>query len=224
MKKVIFALVAILLSLTALQCARQWRGFAECTPHYWLCSTVPNTATVTDSIHVKNEGTVTNGIALEGAYTADIALQNANTITNGAAGTVTINADVDATGGYKQQLNYWYQENVVAAQTDVVLDMDGNALRAEVPTVMAGSVVGIAVYSNAACTVNGLTVEVTIDGVGTGLTTVLDAVTNPQTNTTTQARNLDAFTAGQRIGVTVTTTAGWLPVTADITATVLVEQ
>ena len=125
------------------------------------------------------------------------------------------------------ELTYWYQDNVAASQTDVVLNMDGNTARAEVPVVRPGSVLGISVYSNESRTAGNLTVEATIDGVGTGLTAALGAA-YPDQNRTWQAKDTDQFTGGvgtcQRIGVTVTTDGAWLPVTADITVVVLIEQ
>jgi hypothetical protein len=79
------------------------------------------------------------------------------------------------------------------------------------------------VYSNAARTAGTLTVEVTINGTGTGLTAVLDG-SNTQTSMATQAKDTDAFGAGSRIGVKLTTDASWAPVTADITVEVLLEE
>lgn len=116
-------------------------------------------------------------------------------------------------------LDGWYQDNVVASQVAVALVM-GNT-RPEIPMPCAGHVVGIAVYSNEARTAGTLTVDATINGTVTGLTAVLNA-TNTQTKVTRQAQNLDKFSEGQRIGVKVTTDAGWLPITADITVAVMV--
>ena len=140
-----------------------------------------------------------------------------------STGTISTTGDLNAAGGGTTELTYWYQDNVTASQTDVVINMDGNTGRAEVPTVRAGSVIGVAVYSNAARTAGTLTVDVTVDGTKTGLTAVLDG-TNPQTKTTTQAKDTDVFTAGQRIGVKITTDGTWAPITADTTVVVLVEQ
>jgi hypothetical protein len=222
MKRILLGalVVFVLLILTA---ARQWRGMEECTPHHWLCTLIPHGSTYTDGVHIKNEGTVTHGISLQGSYTNDIYMQNGNSIANDAADTVTINADIDATGGYVHQVDYWYQDNVAASQTDVVLNMAGDASRSEIPSILPGSIVGIAVYSNGARTNGTLTVDATIDGVATGLQAVLDA-TNTQTHTATQVRNTDAFTAGQRLGVFITTDALWAPVTADIVVSLLIEQ
>ena len=150
----------------------------------------------------------------------DLEVESGDANINGA---ISAGGDITTGGGMVTELTYWYQDNVAISQTDAVLDMDGNASRTEVPTVRAGSVIGIAVYSNEARTAGTLTVDATIDGTKTGLTAVLDG-TNPSTKVTTQGKDTDAFTAGQRIGVKLTTDGTWAPVTADITVVVLIEQ
>ena len=67
-----------------------------------------------------------------------------------------------------------------------------------------------------------MTVDATIDGTATGLQAVLDG-TNTTFKATTQAKDADAFTAGQLIGVKITTSADWAPTTADIIVMVIVE-
>jgi hypothetical protein len=139
-------------------------------------------------------------------------------------GDFTFAVDIDATGGFTQQLSYWYQNDVAAEQSAVVLNMDGNTSRAEVPTVRAGSVIGIAVYSNEARSAGTATFQVTVDGTAiTGHDAVLDGSAT-QTKCVTIAKNEHTFTAGQRIGIKVTTTADWAPTTADVTVVVLIEQ
>jgi hypothetical protein len=137
-------------------------------------------------------------------------------------GTLSPTGDMNAPSGTAMELTYWYQDNVAASQTDAVLNMDGNTSRPEVPTIRSGSVIGIALYTNEARSAGTLTADVTVDGTKTGLTAVLDDAT--QTKTATQAKDTDTFTAGQRIGVKLTTDGTWAPITADITVTVLVEQ
>lgn len=72
------------------------------------------------------------------------------------------------------------------------------------------SVVGIAVRGNADCTQGSATFEAMIDGVGTGLTAVIDT-TNPRQKGTTQAAGLDAVAAAGRVHCRYTTTANFLP-------------
>lgn len=163
---------------------------------------------------VSNTGDITS---TAGAITA-----NTN-ITADTGDIIATAGDMNAVGGFAHQLSYWYQDDVADSQTDAALDMDGNSARAEVPTIRAGSIIGIAVYSNEARSAGTLTVDATVDGTKTGLTAVLDG-TNSQTKVTTQAKDTDTFTAGQRIGVKLTTDGSWAPTTADITVTVLIEQ
>lgn len=113
----------------------------------------------------------------------------------------------------------WFQDNVAASQAAVALVI-ANA-RTEIPMPVGGSIVGIAVWSNAARTAGTLTVDATIDGTVTGCQAVLDG-TNTQTDTGSQAAGLDLFTPGQRIGVKITTDGSWAPTTADIDVAVLV--
>lgn len=113
----------------------------------------------------------------------------------------------------------WFQDNVAASQSAVALVI-ANA-RTEIPMPAPGSVVGVVVYSNAARTAGTLIVDVTVDGVVVGTRAALDAV-NTQTAAGTQTPGADPYAAGQRIGVKVTTDAGWLPTTADIDVAVIV--
>lgn len=132
-------------------------------------------------------------------------------------------SDLDWSGGYAQTVGPWVQDDVAASQTDVALGLGLAVTRTERIMTRAGSVLGVVVYSNEARTAGTATVEVTINGTGTGLTAVLDG-TDTQTAIATQAKDTDAFSAGQRIGVQITTSADWAPTTADLTVEVLIEQ
>ena len=114
---------------------------------------------------------------------------------------------------------HWLQDNVAASQAAVVLNMGTG--RTEVPIPAEGYVTGIVVFSNEARVTGTLTVDATINGTVTGLTAVLDG-TNTTTKATRQGNTADKFTAGQRIGVKITTDVAWLPITADITVVVYV--
>lgn len=129
------------------------------------------------------------------------------------AGTGTV-AGLEAT-----VITGWFQDDVAASQTAVALSL-GNS-RTERPMPADGYIVGISVYSNAARTAGTLTVDATINGTVSGLTATLDG-TNTQTKSTRQSNHADKFTAGQRIGVKITTDGTWAPTTADIDVSVLV--
>ena len=148
------------------------------------------------------------------------------TLTPKGSGDVATTADLDAGGGYRMALDVWWQDNVAASQTAVALARAGDAQWAAFDgkfiAVRAGSVTGVAVKSNAARAAGTLTVEVTKNGTGIGLTAVLDG-TNTTFKATTQAKDSDAFVAGDELGVTITTDAGWLPTTADIRVVIEIE-
>lgn len=141
---------------------------------------------------------------------------------------VVIGGDVDQaviTGGFRQTIDGWYQENVAASQTDVALTR--LATTTEAPTrwiaVRAGSVTGVNVKSNAARAGGTLTIKVFKNGTQLGtLTAVLDG-TNTTFKATLQAKDTVTFVAGDELELTLTTDAGWLPVTADVRAALEIE-
>ena len=117
------------------------------------------------------------------------------------------------------------QDALAASQTDVQLNIQevtgGMALAVEGITMpWAGSVVGISVDLSAAASAGQLTVGATIGGTEAAATT--------QTITTaTAARAVfqaDAvrFVAGDKLGVEITTNAGWNATTADLAVIVYV--
>jgi len=114
------------------------------------------------------------------------------------------------------------QSDVAASQTDVALDVLGLAGNTEYTVPLDGSVIGISIASNDARTGGTLTVDVTVNGTKTGLQAVLDG-TNTQYHYATQTKDTDTVSAGDRIGVKITTDASWAPTTADIVVTVWVE-
>lgn len=93
----------------------------------------------------------------------------------------------------------------------------------QMPVVMdrAGSIVGVTVTASTARTAGTLTVEPYINGVGTGLTAVLNG-TNTQYVASSQSSGLDTFVSGDRIDVRYTTSS-WTPTSAGIEATVIVQ-
>lgn len=148
-----------------------------------------------------------------------------------ATGGTTIRGDLDAGGGFRRYIDGWGVTNIAAsvAATEVV--------RAAGRPVMprGGSILAVVVALAAAQARTGgtLTVEVWRGAVdhatgvrtdtATGLIAVIDAA-NPVVKATTQAKDLDTFLAGDEIFLKYATDAGWLPVTADFTASVEVEM
>ena len=111
----------------------------------------------------------------------------------------------------------FFQDNAAANQSAVALS-NGMSTRGYAAP-LAGSIVGITVKSNDARTAGTLTIAPTINGVAGTITAVLDG-TNTTTHFTQQDGGTDVFAAGDNLGCTITTTAGWLPTTADIEATI----
>lgn len=141
-------------------------------------------------------------------------------------GTTTVDGDVVATGGFRQTVDGFTQDNVAAAQTDVELTRATGRFRA----VRAGSVTGVIVTSTEARTAGTLTVEVWKNtglagaaGAAIGLTAVLDN-TNTSRKATTQAKDTDTFAVGDELFAAVTTSGDWTPTTADIRVAIEVES
>lgn len=116
----------------------------------------------------------------------------------------------------RQTVGGWFQNAVPASQAATQIPLIGGGRSFVIP-VRGGSITGISISSTAAASAGSLTAEVTLgNGTGTGLTAVLNT-TFPNLATSTQATGLDPFTAGQFIGVKITTDATWAPLTGDIT-------
>jgi hypothetical protein len=134
--------------------------------------------------------------------------------------------DLDFIGGFREVVDSWDQDLVVAGQTAVELTRAAGRWRAP----RAGSVTGVVVASTAARVAGTLTINVykntgLADAAGALLGTlaaVLDG-TNTSRKATTQAKDTDVFAAGDELYLVVTTDAGWLPVTANIRAALEVE-
>jgi len=138
-----------------------------------------------------------------------------------ATSIVLLRSEVDLKGQLIN--NNFMQSDVAASQTAVALNVLGLAGNTEVTMAKPGSVVGISIASNDARTAGTLTVDVTIDGTATGLQAILNG-DNAQYHYATQVLRTDTFTAGQRIGVKITTGGDWTPDgTPDIVVSVLVE-
>ena len=135
---------------------------------------------------------------------------------------LTVIGDISAAGGFKQPFGF-SRQNVAASLSAVALNIQGSSDNTEYVMPYAGSIIGISIAANAARSAGTLTVDATIDGSVTGLQAILNA-SNTQYHYGTQAKDSDAFTAGQRVGVKITTDASWAPTTADIVVTIFVEM
>jgi hypothetical protein len=113
-------------------------------------------------------------------------------------------------GGTRTLLGFGFDDvNIAASVTNQAMSGLGASSEGDfVPFPL--SVVGIAARGNADVTAGSITFEAMLDGVGTGLTCVIDT-TNPRQKGTTQAAGLDAAANGGRIHCRYTTNAGFLP-------------
>jgi hypothetical protein len=124
-------------------------------------------------------------------------------------------------GGNYETIDGWLQDNVAANQTDIELTRALGRFRA----VRGGSVTGLVVTSTLARTAGTLTIKVfkntgLAGAAGTQLTSTITAILNG-TNTSRKSSYLmvhssNLFVAGDELYITVTTDAGWLPITAGI--------
>lgn len=118
-------------------------------------------------------------------------------------------------------LNF-FDEDVAANQSAVewgtqpATDVGGALKRVTMP--FAGSVVGVSLYTATAHTTGTITADATISGTVTGLQAAATAGT--ATAYGTQAMGLDNFTAGQTLGVKVTTLSTLAATTTDWRASV----
>ena len=164
---------------------------------------------------------VADALTLSGG-TVDNTVIGGSTPAAGSFTTLSATGDVDAAGGYRVPFGFG-QADVAASQTAVALDVQGTPGNTEYVMPFAGSIVGISVASNALRTGGTATLEPTVNGTGVGLTTQINAG-NTLYNSSTQAKDTDTFSAGDRVSVLVTTDGTWAPTTADFVITVIVEM
>lgn len=112
-------------------------------------------------------------------------------------------------------LSGWGQSNVAASQSAAQLGRYGVTWHAPLILPFAGSVIGLLAGVSIARTAGSLTVQLYIDGAASGLEVVIDADSPLAVEDTAPAGEY-IFEAGEKVTVRVTTTADWLPTTADV--------
>lgn len=116
--------------------------------------------------------------------------------------------------------------NIAASATNTAMTTAQGALGFLVPAGMYAVVLYLNVESNADLTAGTATFNITSDGtiIGNTPSVVLDfAAGTVRRNSSVGRVGTHKITAGKRIGVGVTTNAGYLPTTADHTAFVLIQ-
>jgi len=108
--------------------------------------------------------------------------------------------------------------NIIASLVDFPLNLIGSVTFDGHPVSRAGRIYSISVRLSAPRIAGTLTVRFSINGVAVvGTEVVIDGV-NPQSNFAIFTVPVvgSNFVANDRLGFTVSTTLGWLPITADI--------
>jgi hypothetical protein len=114
------------------------------------------------------------------------------------------------------------QDNVVASQTDADLTLTGVDANAPLGAIARGpgKIVGLTARVNAAIAAETLTAVATIGGANAaGTTAVLSASAQQVVK---RFASPVPFVAGDLLGIAITTTAGYLPVTLELQANLIV--
>jgi hypothetical protein len=117
--------------------------------------------------------------------------------------------------GVETMPEQWVQQNVAANQTNVALSALVSTNFDTIKMMRGGSVVGMSTRLTEAITAGTLTVTLTKNGVAGTLSI---PHTSGVGSVSTQAVGIDTYVAGDLIGIQITTTAGFLPVTTDLEA------
>jgi len=117
------------------------------------------------------------------------------------------------------------QDNVAASQTDVQLNIQEVASAAALlidglSMPWAGSVVGLSVNLSSAASAGQLTVGVTLDGTEQAAST--QTITTASAASAVIPQGSIRFVSGAKLGVEITTNAGWDATSADLAVVVYV--
>lgn len=117
----------------------------------------------------------------------------------------------------------WYQDNVTANQTDVLLTRLVGAAPDAWIAPRAGRIVSVWVYSSEARSAGTLTIEVFKNGTQFGTVSVSLNATYTTFDVRYVKRQTLPFAAGDRLDLRITTDGSWAPTTADVRAGLEVE-
>lgn len=99
----------------------------------------------------------------------------------------------------------WAYNNLVPSLTLQTIPAQVSGDFDDVPEIRAGSVVGLSVRLTSPIIAGTASVRLSINGIPAGLTLTMNSGTNPSGGVITQAPLLDAYTAGQKLGLLITT-------------------
>lgn len=120
-----------------------------------------------------------------------------------------------ATAGRYALPDKWSQNDIAASQTNVALAQNVSQLFDTTKAIRAGSLIGFSTRIDSTITAGTLTIELTINGAGTGFTLVHTSGSNPTGGEATQAAGLSPFVAGDVIGARITTNGAFAMNDAD---------
>jgi flagellar hook protein FlgE len=107
----------------------------------------------------------------------------------------------------------WGQENVAASQTDVALSAMVSMNFDTIKMTRSGSIVGISSRLTEDITAGTITIKITKNGTPLTLQLVHTSGTG---STAVQAAGIDTYTAGDLIGIQITTDGSFAPTTTDL--------
>lgn len=113
--------------------------------------------------------------------------------------------------GSTTEIGVWTWTNLAASTTALLGDIPGPTTGARKYVPWAGSIVGMSVRGNAACTAGTATFKPNVSGSAKTLSVVIDSVTSTLAGSNTQDAGIDTFATNQTIGVEVTTNSAFLP-------------
>lgn len=132
--------------------------------------------------------------------------------------------DIQAAGGFKLPFHF-KRVGVVSDTAQEQIEVLGMEIE-EYVMAFPGSIIGISINADAACTTGLLFLVPSINGtLIAGLGTILSTII-PQYNYSTIAKDTAGltFNAGDRLGCLLTTSSDWLPSGIDILVTIIVEM
>jgi len=119
----------------------------------------------------------------------------------------------------------WAQNNVIASQTEVVLECQLSTNFDTYKATKSGSLTGLSTRLTEPITAGTLLVEVIINGLVTNALQILHtAGSNPSGGIATIAFGLLNYVAGDLISVVLTTNGAFLPITTDLEVMVQVSE
>jgi hypothetical protein len=153
------------------------------------------------------------------------AVTTSGSISTTGSGNITAAGDLAAVGGFKMMIGPFQENNVAASVTKQwSAGMEDNNVE-DVAVPWAGSVMGVSVSCQSDVSAGSVTVEPVINGAVTGLTVALSNTggSDDKSASTSQSKDLDTFSAGDRIGCRAVTSS-FAPTTAECVCLVFVEM